>query len=56
MDQALQNMKKAQDWQKKYADQRRRGLEVQVRDEVLLSTKNLLVSMAAGGSRKLGPL
>ena len=55
-DQALQNMKKAQDQQKKYADQRRRDLEVQVGDEVLLSTRNLPVSVATGGSRKLGPL
>ena len=56
MDQALQNLNKAQDRQKKYADQRRRDLEVQVGDEMLLSTKNLPVSVAAGGSRKLGPL
>ena len=56
VDQALQNLKKAQDRQKKYADQRRRDLEVQVGDEVLLSTKNLLVSVATGVSRKLGPL
>ena len=56
VDQALQNMKKAQDRQKKYADQRRRDLEVQVGDEVLLSTRNLPVSVAVGGSRKLGPL
>ena len=48
--------KKAQDWQKKCADQRRRDLEVQVGDEVLLSTKNLLVLVVARGSRKLGPL
>ena len=56
VDQALQNMKKVQDRQKKYADQRRRDVEVQVGDEVLLSTKNLLVSVATGVSRKLGPL
>ena len=56
VDQALQNMKKAQDRQKKYAGQRRRDLEVQVGDEVLLSTKNLPVAVAVGGSRKLGPL
>ena len=31
-------------------------MELQVGDEVLLSTRNLLVQVAAGGSRKLGPL
>ena len=56
VDQAIQNLKKAQDRQKRYADQRRRDMEVQVGDEVLLSTKNLPVLVAAGGSRKLGPL
>ena len=38
-------MKKAQDRHKKYADQRRRDLEVQVEDEVLLSTKTFPVSV-----------
>ena len=56
VDQAIQNLKKAQDRQKRYADQRRRDMEVQVGDEVLLSTKNLPVSVVVGGSRKLGPL
>ena len=56
VDQAIQNLKKAQDRQKRYADQRRRDMEVQVGDEVLLSTRNLPVTVAAGGSRKLGPL
>ena len=55
-DQAITNLQKAQDRQKKYADQKRRDMEVQVGDEVLLSTRNLPVSVAAGGSRKLGPL
>ena len=54
--QALENLNRAQDKQKKYADKKRRELELQVGDEVLLSTKNLPVQVAAGGSRKLGPL
>ena len=31
-------------------------MEFQVEDEVLLSTKNFPVKVAAGGSQKLGPL
>ena len=54
--QAIRNLKRAQVKQKGYADQRRRELEFQVGDQVLLSTKNLPVQVAAGGSRKLGPL
>ena len=42
--------------EKNYADKKRRELELQVGDEVLLSTRNLPVQVAAGGSRKLGPL
>ena len=56
VDQARQNLQKAQDRQKKYADQRRRDLEVQVGDKVLLSTKTLPMAVVAGDSRKLGPL
>ena len=53
---ALENLQRAQDRQKRYADRRRRDLELQVGDEVLLSTRNLLVQGAARGSSKLGPL
>ena len=56
LDQAKLNLQKAQDRQKKYADQKRRDLDIQVGDEVLLSTKTLPVTVAAGGSKKLGPL
>ena len=56
LDQAKQNLQKAQDRQKTYADKKRRDIEIQVGDEVLLSTKTLPVAVAAGGSRKLGPL
>ena len=31
-------------------------MDIQVGDEVLLSTKTLAVAVAAGGCRKLGPL
>ena len=54
--QALQNLRRAQDRQKEYADRRRRDVEFQVGDEVLLSTKTLSVRVAARGSQKLGPL
>ena len=54
--QAISNLKRAQDKQKDYADRRRREVEFQVGDQVLLSTRNLPVQVAAGGSRKLGPL
>ena len=53
---ALENLKRAQDRQKRYADRRRRDMELQVGDEVLLSTRNLPIQGAAGGSSKLGPL
>ena len=53
---ALENLQRAQDRQKKYADRRWRDLELQVRDEVLLSTRNLPVQGAAGGDSKVGPL
>ena len=56
LDQAKRNIQKAQDRQKRNADKRRRDIEIQVGDEVLLSTKTLPVAVAAGGSRKLGPL
>ena len=56
MAQALQNLRRAQDRQKEYADRRRRDVEFQVGDEVLLSTRTLPVKVAVGGSRKLGPL
>ena len=54
--QALQNLQRAQEKQKKYGDKKRRELELQVGDEVLLSTRNLPVVVVAGGSHKLGPL
>ena len=53
---ALENLQRAQDRQKKHADRRWRDLELQVEDEVLLSTRNLPLQGAAGGSSKLGPL
>ena len=56
MTQALQNLQRAQERQKKYADRRRRDMELQVGDEVPLSNKNLLEVVAIGGSQKLGPL
>ena len=56
MAQAVENLKRAQEKQKRYADKRRRELELNIRDEVLLSTTNLPVQVAARVSRKLGPL
>ena len=53
---AIQNLKRAQDKQKQYADKRRRELELYVGDEVLLSTRNFPVKIAVGWSQKLGPL
>ena len=53
---ALQNLKRAQEKQKKYADKKRRELELHVGDEVLLSTKNLPVVIVARENHKLGPL
>ena len=52
----MENLNRAQEKQKKYANKKRRELELQMGDEVLLSTKNLPVQVVAGGSRKLGPL
>ena len=48
--------RKAQDRQKSYANKWQRDLELQMGDEVLLSTRNLPVQGAAGGSSKLGKL
>ena len=56
MAQAMENLRRAQEKQKRYADKRRRELELSVGDQVLLSTRNLPVQVAVGGSRKLGPL
>ena len=53
---AMDNLRRAQEKQKQYADKRRRDVEFQVGDEVLLATKTLPVVVAAGGSSKLGPL
>ena len=53
---AVEQLGRAQEQQKRYADKRRRDVEFQVGDEVLLSTKTLPVVVAAGGSAKLGPL
>ena len=54
--QALLNLKRAQERQKNYADKKRRELELQVGDEVLLSTRNLPVQVVVGVVGKLGPL
>ena len=48
MAQAIRNLKRAQENQKGYADSRRRELEFQVGDQVLLSTKNLPMQVATG--------
>ena len=56
MDQAIQNLKNAQEQQKKYADKKRRDVEFNIGDEVLLSTRNLTPMMTTGGSHKLGAL
>ena len=56
MAQILENLKRAQGKQKRYVDKRRRELELNTGGEVLLSTRNLPVQVATGGSRKLGPL
>ena len=40
---SIQNLKRAQEKQKGYADRRRRDLEFEVGDQVLLSTRNLPV-------------
>ena len=53
---AVEQLQKAQEQQKRYADKRRRDVKFEVGDEVLLSTKTLPVVAAAGGSSKLGPL
>ena len=45
---AIRNLKRAQEKQKDYADKRRRDLEFEVGDQVLLSTRNLPVQVAAG--------
>ena len=52
MTQAMENLRRAQEKQKRYADKRIRELELNIGDEVLLSTRNLPVQVAAGGSRK----
>ena len=49
--QALQNLKRVQERQKNYANKKRRELELQVGEEVLLSTRNLPVQVAAGVAR-----
>ena len=56
VDQAVQNLRQAQERQKRYADRRRRVMEFEVGDEVLLSTRNLTPVLKTGGSNKLGPL
>jgi len=53
--QARENLAKAQDRQKQYADKKRRPLELQAGDEVLLSTKYLNIA-GIGPSHKFGPL
>ena len=56
VDQAIQNLRNAQEKQKKYADKKRRDVEFNIGDEVLLSTRNLTPMMTTGGSHKLGAL
>ena len=51
MAQALENLRRAQDKQKTYANKKRRELELQVGDEILLSTRNLPMQVAVGGIR-----
>ena len=46
---AIQNLKRVQDKWKKYAVRKRRELELQIGDEVLLSTRNLPLKVAIGG-------
>ena len=52
---AIQNIKRAQENQKKQADKRRRPLEFRVGDDVLLSTRYINTA-GMGPSHKLGPL
>ena len=47
--QALENLNRAQEKQKKCAYKKRREMELQVGDEVLLSTRNLPMQVAVGG-------
>ena len=47
MDQVVENLNRAQEKQKRYADKRRRELELNIGDEVLLSTRNLPVQVVA---------
>ena len=54
--QALENLRRAQDRQKKYADKRCRDVELQIGDEVVLSTRTLPIVVVVWGSSKLGPL
>ena len=56
MAQAMENLKRAQEKQKRYVDKRRIELGLNIGDEVLLSNRNLQVQVVAGVSQKLGPL
>ena len=47
---AMENLKRAQEKKKQYADKRQWKVEFQVGDEVLLSAKTLPIVVAAGGS------
>ena len=51
MAQAVENLQRAQEKQKRYADKRRRELELNIGDEVLLSTGNVPVQVVARGSQ-----
>ena len=53
VDQAVQNLRQAQERQKRYADRRRRVMEFEVGDEVLLSTRNLTPVLKTGGSKQV---
>ena len=56
LNQAIENLRNAQECQKHYADKNRRAVEFNIRDELLLSLKNLTHMMTAGGSHKLEAL
>ena len=51
----MDNLRRAQEKQKQYADKRQRDVEFQVGDQVLHATKTLPVVVVARGSSKLGP-
>ena len=52
MGQAIKNLKKTPEQQKHYVDEKRRAVEFNIGDEVLLSICNLSPMMRIGGSHK----